>query len=170
MTASRALNTPRQSTISTRSDCLVLVADPAGGASIVEGANRGRLPFAFVHAASGLPVRVSRPQYSISHDIVVMGTDSGLANPSSVPLNEASTPSQASFILVTVSSLLFAIAISNIVRLGGGPATHRQKRRIRSPFTSMLRNLMQPDVRPSNPTAALLATDADAAASQKLHK
>jgi hypothetical protein len=56
-------------------------ADPAGDAQLVAALNRAHVPFSLVHAMSALPVRMARPHYFMSHDVVLMSAESALANP-----------------------------------------------------------------------------------------
>jgi Undecaprenyl-phosphate galactose phosphotransferase WbaP len=146
-------------------DYVALVADPtdpAGDARIVAALNRAHVPFALVHAVSALPVRMARPHYFISHDIVVMAADSALANPFKRAAKRAFDIVVASLLLVTLSSLLLAIAI--MVRRGGGPALYRHKR---VGFDGRMFGCIKfrsMDVNGDRILADLLARDPDAAA------
>ncbi|MDR3536960.1 MAG: exopolysaccharide biosynthesis polyprenyl glycosylphosphotransferase [Acetobacteraceae bacterium] len=101
-------------------------ADPAGDARIVAALNRAHVPFALVHALSALPVRMARPHYFMSHDIVVMAAESALANPFKRAIKRGFDIVVASILLATLSSMMLAITI--MVRRGGGPALYRHKR------------------------------------------
>jgi Undecaprenyl-phosphate galactose phosphotransferase WbaP len=146
-------------------DYVALVADPAdlaADARIVAALNRVHMPFAFVRAASGLPVGMARPHYFISHDVVVMAIDSALANPFKRAAKRGFDIVAASLILVTLSSLLLAIAI--MVRRGGGPALYCHKRVGFEGRTFGCIKFRSMEVNGDQILADLLANDADAAA------
>jgi undecaprenyl-phosphate galactose phosphotransferase len=146
-------------------DYIALVADPtdpAGDASIVAALNRARVPFALVHAVSALPVRMARPHYFISHDIVVMAADSALANPFKQAAKRIFDAVVASCLLVLLSPLLLAITI--MVRRGGGPALYRHKRVGFDGRSFGCIKFRSMDVNADRLLADLLAHDADAAA------
>jgi undecaprenyl-phosphate galactose phosphotransferase len=146
-------------------DYVALVSDPtdpAGDARIVAALNRAHIPFALVHPASGLPVRMARPHYFISHDIVVMAADSALANPFKRAAKRGFDIVAASVILVALSSLLLAIAI--MVRRSGGPALYRHKRVGFEGRTFGCIKFRSMDINGDRILADLLASDPDAAA------
>lgn len=146
-------------------DYVALVADPTdseGDARIVAQLNRARVPFALVQAAPALPVRMARPHYFISHEIVVMAAESALANPFKRAAKRIFDTFVASFLLVVLSPILLAIAI--MVRRGGGPALYRHKRvgfEGRSFGCIKFRSM---DVNGDRILKDLLANDADVAA------
>jgi undecaprenyl-phosphate galactose phosphotransferase len=137
-------------------------ADPAGDARIVAALNRAQVPFALVHAESALPVKMARPHYFMSHDVVVMSAESALANPFKRAAKRAFDVAVASFLIVTLSPLLLAIAI--MVRRGGGPALYRHQR---VGFEGRMFGCLKfrsMDINGDRILADLLANDADAAA------
>jgi Undecaprenyl-phosphate galactose phosphotransferase WbaP len=137
-------------------------ADPAGDARIVAALNRAQLPFALVHADAALPVRMARPHYFMSHDVVVMAAESALANPFKRAAKRAFDVAAASLLIVVLSPLLLAIAI--MVRRGGGPALYRHKRVGFGGRTFGCLKFRSMDINGDRILADLLANDADAAA------
>ncbi len=137
-------------------------ADPAGDARIVAALNRAHVPFALVHADSALPVRMARPHYFISHDVVVMAAESAIANPFKRAAKRGFDIATASFLIVILSPLLLAIAI--MIRRGGGPALYRHKRVGFEGQTFGCIKFRSMDVNGDRILADLLAKDPEAAA------
>ncbi len=146
-------------------DYVVLVADPtdpAGDASIVAALNRAHVPFALVQAMSAFPVRMARSHYFISHDVVLMASESALANPLKRAAKRAFDIVAASCLIMMFSSMLLAIAI--MVRRGGGPALYRHKRVGFDGRTFGCIKFRSMDVNGDRILADLLANDPEAAA------